>query len=59
VLRVVVKSPVWLEQMRSMQPVLERELARIAEVKLTGIHFEVQRSNTGRAGSRTGPEKLL
>jgi hypothetical protein len=44
--------------MRSMQPVLERELARIAEVKLTGIHFEVQRSNTRRAGSRTGPEKV-
>ncbi len=55
---VVVKNSMWLEQMRSMQPVLERELARIAEVKLTGIHFEVQRSNTRRAGSRTGPEKV-
>ncbi len=48
VLRVQVKNSVWLEQMRSMQQVLERELARIAEVKLAGIHFEVKRPEPSR-----------
>jgi hypothetical protein len=54
VLQVEVKNSVWLEQMRSMQQVLERELARIAGVKLTGIHFEVK----GLGEKRPGPERI-
>jgi hypothetical protein len=33
---------VWLVQMLSMRGVLECEMARIAEVKLVGIHFSVR-----------------
>ena len=33
---------VWLRQMLSMRGVLESEMARIAEVKLAGIHFSVR-----------------
>jgi len=40
--RVEVQDAVWLEQMRSMGAVLERELAKIAGVRIAGIHFEVK-----------------
>ncbi len=40
VLTVRVPDAAWLEQLEGMRPVLERELGRIAEVKLGGIHFE-------------------
>jgi hypothetical protein len=43
VVEVEVRDAVWLDQMRSMGAVLERELARIAGVKIAGIHFEVKR----------------
>jgi len=39
VLRVEVTDPAWMEQMTGMRAVLQRELSRIAEVKLGGIHF--------------------
>jgi len=39
---VEVQDAVWLDQMRSMGAGLERELARIAGVKIAGIHFEVK-----------------
>ena len=39
VLRVEVSDPAWMEQMMGMQAVLQKELGRIAEVKLGGIHF--------------------
>ena len=42
VVEVEVRDAVWLDQMRSMGAVLERELARIAGVKIAGIHFEVK-----------------
>lgn len=45
VLRVEVEDPAWLEQMRGMQAVLEHEVARIADVKLAGIHFELKKSS--------------
>ena len=45
VLRVEVRDAVWLDQMRSMRAVLERELAKIAGVKIAAIHFEVKREN--------------
>ncbi len=38
-LRVEVTDSAWMEQMKGMQAVLQRELGRIAEVKLGGIHF--------------------
>lgn len=43
VLRIQVESAMWLEQMRSMSQILGRDLARIAGVKIAGIHFEVKR----------------
>jgi len=49
VVRVQVESAPWLDQMRSMSAILERELAKIAGVKIAGIHFEVK---------RFGPERL-
>ncbi len=39
VLRIAVTDPAWMEQMMGMRSVLQRELGRIAEVKLGGIHF--------------------
>jgi hypothetical protein len=44
VIRVEVTDQVWLRQMESMRGVLEHDLARIAGVKASGIHFEVKRS---------------
>jgi predicted nucleic acid-binding Zn ribbon protein len=43
IVQVAVLSSAWLEQMRAMHEVLQRELGRIAAVPLTGIHFEVKR----------------
>ncbi len=40
VLQVEVSDPAWLSQMNSMCSVLERELARIAGVRVSAIHFE-------------------
>ena len=54
IVQVEVWNSVWLEQMRSMQQVLEHELARIAAVKLAGIHFEVKRPPS----TRPGPERI-
>lgn len=42
VVTVVVSDKEWMQQMRSMSSILERELAKIAGVKVTGIHFEVR-----------------
>ena len=58
IVRVEVKNSVWLEQLRSMQQVLERELARIADVKLSGIHFEVKRVDTKPERNRPGLERV-
>ncbi len=46
VVHVEVADPVWFDQLLSMRPVLERELARIAEVKVTAIHFHHVRSQS-------------
>lgn len=43
VVEVQVENALWLDQMRSMGAVLERELAKIAGVKIAGIHFEVKK----------------
>jgi len=50
IVRVEVKNSVWLEQLRSMQLVLEQELAKIARVKLAGIHFEVKKMPGAKPG---------
>jgi len=42
VVRIVVCDAMWLDQMRAMRAVLESELAKIAGVKIAGIHFEVK-----------------
>ncbi len=41
--RVEVQDAMWLDQMLSMRAALERELAKIAGVKIAGIHFEVKK----------------
>jgi hypothetical protein len=43
VVEVQVRDALWLDQMRAMRGVLESELAKIAGVKIAGIHFEVKR----------------
>ncbi len=43
VIQVAVTDRGWLQQMSSMRSVLEHELARIAGVKVSGIHFEVKK----------------
>ena len=58
IVRVAVLNSVWLEQMRSMHHILERDLARIAAVRLAGIHFEVRRPSPERLPTRLGPERL-
>lgn len=42
VVAVQVQDSVWLDQMRSMGSVLQSQLAKIAGVKIAGIHFEVK-----------------
>ena len=43
VVEVLVQDSVWVDQMRSMGPVLQSQLAKIAGVKIAGIHFEVKK----------------
>lgn len=56
ILRIVVDDGAWLQQMVAMRPVLERELSRIADVRLAAIHFEGASvgSKAGRGGSIQG-----
>lgn len=48
VVRVEVADGAWLRQMISMQAQLAGEMARIAGVKVAGIHFEVKGLKNGR-----------
>jgi hypothetical protein len=43
VVRITVSDKEWMQQMRSMSSILERELGKIAGVKVREIHFEVKR----------------
>jgi hypothetical protein len=43
VVRIEVADAVWLRQMISLRSVLERELAKISGLTVTGIHFELQK----------------
>ena len=43
VVSIAVEDAVWLGQMLSMRSILQHDLARIASVKLTGIHFELKK----------------
>ena len=43
VLRVQVEDRAWLHQLMSMRGQLAREMARIAGVKVSEIHFEMKR----------------
>jgi hypothetical protein len=40
---VAVSDPTWLQQMVSMRTHLQHEVARIAQVNVTGIHFEMKK----------------
>ena len=40
IVEVLVQDAAWLDQMRSMGPVLQSELGKIAGVKIAGIHFQ-------------------
>jgi predicted nucleic acid-binding Zn ribbon protein len=44
VVRVEVSDPVWLRQMNALRSTLEREMARIAGVKVQAIEFYLKRS---------------
>jgi hypothetical protein len=54
IVRVEVCDALWLDQMLSMRAVLERELARIANVRVAGIHFEVKK----HGGARSAPKRM-
>lgn len=43
VVRIEVADQVWLRQMISLRSVLERDLARIAGLRVSGIHFVLRR----------------
>jgi hypothetical protein len=40
---VAVSDGAWLSQMMSMRSILQNEMARIARVKVTAIHFELKK----------------
>jgi hypothetical protein len=42
IVQVQVSSGTWLRQMMSMRGQLQHELARVASVAVTGIHFEMK-----------------
>jgi hypothetical protein len=44
VVRIEVADAVWLNQMRSLGSVLERELGKISGLKVKGIRFELKKS---------------
>ena len=44
VVRVEVADAVWMRQMMSLRGVLEREMAKIAGVAVSGIHFELKKN---------------
>ena len=44
VVRVEVSDAVWMRQMMSLRGVLEREMAKIAGVTVSGIHFELKKN---------------
>ena len=58
IVHIAVLNSAWLDQMRSMRQILERDLARIAAVPLAGIHFEVKRPKPEPPSKRPGPERV-
>ncbi len=44
VVRIQVTDAVWMRQMISVHAVLEREMAKIAGLTVSGIHFELKRN---------------
>jgi hypothetical protein len=43
VVQILVSDKAWMQQMQSMSGTLERELAKVAGVTVSKIHFEVKR----------------
>jgi hypothetical protein len=52
VLRVIVSSPEWMQPLAQMKLVLTSDLARIAGVPITAIHFEKAGNSQQETGSR-------
>lgn len=52
IVRILVQDEAWLDQLRSMRAILERELGRIAGVPVHGIHFE----QAGKRSSRSSQQ---
>jgi predicted nucleic acid-binding Zn ribbon protein len=48
IVQIEAEDSIWLTQMLSMRATLERELAKIAAVKLSGIHFYLKSFAGGR-----------
>jgi hypothetical protein len=44
VVRIEVTDAVWMRQMMSLRGVLEREMAKIAGLPVSGIHFELKKN---------------
>jgi hypothetical protein len=44
VVRIEVSDPVWMRQMISLRGHLERDMARIAGLTVSGIHFELKKT---------------
>jgi Dna[CI] antecedent, DciA len=44
VVRIEVADPVWMRQMISLRGTLQREMASIAGLPVSGIHFELKRN---------------
>ena len=49
IITIRVDDNAWLDQMRSMRGALQQDLARIAQVPATGIHFESRAAAPTRA----------
>ena len=43
IVRIEVADPIWLRQMVALRGVLQREMARIAGLPVSGIRFELQK----------------
>ena len=57
VVHVRVDGATWMGQFLQMRPVLANDLARIAGVKLAGIHFEEQGAERIRAVKKAVPRR--
>jgi len=55
--RVVVTDAPWMKQMISLRGELAREMARIAGLPISGIHFELKKAASQRVGESANSEE--